>query len=78
MLTPDDGYVVLPVDFSTGLAIEIFCLPFSRSGYEDAENRQNGAAAPIFSRLKAIYKEPKSIRISTSGKKYSMLEAWYI
>lgn len=31
----------------------------SRSGYEDAENRQNGADSPIFSLLKAIYNKKK-------------------
>lgn len=31
----------------------------SRSGYEEAENRQNGADSPILSLLKAIYNKQK-------------------
>lgn len=41
---------VMPLRASTGIE-------GSRSGYEAAENRQKGADSPIFSLLKAIFKD---------------------
>jgi hypothetical protein len=50
-----------PIDISAPPLSSVFCrgvrigIVSSRSGYESAENRQNGADAPILSLLNAIY-----------------------
>lgn len=48
MTSPLDEWFIFPTRASAGNSL-------SRSGYELAENLQNGAVSPIFSRLKAIY-----------------------